>query len=439
MSKRSLSLVSFLIAGALGLPINEARADSPVQRISSSLAQGLTGELPTITVWAGAGANLNLIPTGEIIKKVWLDDPSQITLDFDGPMCMLAGDRGDSSCENSAATVIHLRRIHQLKFPNLPRTTSTLLSVISQTSSGERKLYQFRVAYGSGAPQYHTVSIYPDSQALPAVERDTLLQVQLQDIERGLQVAKSRNLLGRSQGNQRLELRIQNFLALVSSGTALQSAASQADVSMALVSKLAELGATKALTPVTETPAISMPNRVPIITSGTGRQSPTSTNSAREPMPSSPNSSDATAAPSLKKQPEQPSDSVTSPPKSGPRKQTAIASKSQQPPTIASPLKKNVASSVLASRPERASTAAFRSLAQAPKWLQAIDDANAAAFGLAVAKHKGQINPNTLTWKKAQGAIRQLRLGESREAAASQAGIAMSVLSQLIEWGQNRP
>jgi hypothetical protein len=408
-------LASCLIAGVLGLPINEARADSPVQRISSSLAQGLTGELPTITVWAGAGANLSLIPTGEIIKKVWLDDPSQITLDFDGPMCMLAGESGESSCEDSAATVIHLRRIHQLKFPNLPRTASTLLSVISQTSSGERKLYQFRVAYGSGVPQYHTVSIYPDSQALPAVERDTLLQVQLQDIKRGLQVAKSRNLLGRSQGNQRLELRVQNFLALVSNGTTQRSAALQAGVSMALVSKLAELGTTEPLTPATQTPAIPMPNRVPVITSDTGRQSPSSTNSARKPMPSSPTS------------------------RSIPRKQTEIASKLQQPLTIASPLKKNVASSVLASRPERASTEKSRSLAQAPKWLQAIDDANAAAFGLIVAKHKGQINPNTLTWKKVQGAIRQMRLGKSRETAASLANIPVNVLTQLIEWGQNRP
>jgi hypothetical protein len=352
---------------------------------------------------------------------------------------MLVGESSESSCEDSAATVIHLRRIQRLKFPNLPRTASTLLSVISQTSSGERKLYQFRVAYGSGAPQYHTVSIYPDSQALPTIERNTLLQVQLQDIERGLQVAKSRNLLGKSQGNQRLELRVQNFLDLASSGTTLQSAALQAGVSMALVSKLAELGTTEPLTPAMQTPAIPMPNRVPVITSDTGRQSPSSTNSARKPQPSNPSSSNPTAAPSLKKQPEQPTDSVTSAPRSVPRKQTAIASRSQQPPTIASPLKKNVASSVLPSRPERASTEKSRALAQAPKQLQAIDDANAAAFGLTVARHKGQINPNTLTWKKAQGAIRQLRLGESRESAARLSGIDMSVLSQLIEWGQNRP
>lgn len=422
MSKLRLSLVSFLIAGALGLPMNEAQADSPVQRISSSLAQGLTGELPTITIWAGAGANLSLIPTGEIIKKVWLDDPSQITLDFDGPMCMPVGALGGSSCEDSAATVIHLRRIHPLKFPNLPRTKSTLLSVISQTSSGERKLYQFRVAYGSGAPQYHTVSIYPDVQTLPAIERNTLLQVQLQDIERGLQVAKSRNLLGASQGNQRLLIRVQNFLDLVSSGTTLQSAANQAGVSTALVSKLASLGETKAVIKATVSPAISMPNRVPVITSDTGRQSSTSTNSARESQRSYPTSSDAMPAQLSKKLPLQPP-GVTSSPRSIPTKQTANASRSQQPltsarPSAAVPMSQDVASSVR---------------------LQAIDDANAAAFGLAVARHKGQINLNTLAWKKAQGAIRQLRLGESRAEAARRAGIDISVLSQLIEWGQNRP
>jgi hypothetical protein len=70
---------------------------------------------------------------------------------------------------------------------------------------------------------------------------------------------------------------------------------------------------------------------------------------------------------------------------------------------------------------------------------QAIDDANATAFGLVVAKQKGQIAPNTTTWKKAQGAIRQLRLGKNREEAARRSGIDMSVLNQLIEWGQTRP
>lgn len=257
--KLCLFLISYLLsASAVVLSSHKARANSlvqtsvqspPVERLSSSHAQGLTGILPTLTVWSGAGTNLNFIPTGEIVKKVWLDDPSQITLDFDGPMCMERSSNGtQNNCSSSAATVIHLRRIHQLKFPNLPRTATTLLSVVTTTPSGERKLYQFRVAYGTGNPQHHTIAIYPEPSIADLSRTPSVIhlggsrQAGLDDIERGLQVAKARKLLGRSQGNQSLEIKVQNFLALVRNGQSIQSALKQAGVSMALISKLGEFG-----------------------------------------------------------------------------------------------------------------------------------------------------------------------------------------------------
>lgn len=251
--KLRLFLTSCLLsASTVVVPTSFARADSPVQssvqKLNSRHAQGLTGILPTLTVWSGAGTNLNFIPTGEIVKKVWLDDPSQITLDFDGPMCIMGSNGTQKDCSSSAATVIHLRRIHQLKFANLPRTATTLLSVVTTTPSGERKLYQFRVAYGTGSPQYHTIAIYPDPsiadlrRTLPVIELGGSRQAGLDDIERGLQFAKARKLLGRSQGNPRLEIKVQNFLALVRNGQSIQSAVKQAGVSMALISKLGEFG-----------------------------------------------------------------------------------------------------------------------------------------------------------------------------------------------------
>ena len=251
--KLSLFLTSCLLsASTVVVPTSFARADSPVQtsvqKLNSSHAQGLTGILPTLTVWSGAGTNLNFIPTGEIVKKVWLDDPSQIVLDFDGPMCIMGSNGTQNNCSDSAATVIHLRRIPKLKFPNLPRTATTLLSVVTTTPSGERKLYQFRIAYGTGNPQYHTIAIYPDpsiadlSRTPPVIQLGGSRQASDDDIERGLQVAKARKLLGRSQGNQSLESKVQNFLALVRNGQSIQSAFKQAGVSMAVISKLGELG-----------------------------------------------------------------------------------------------------------------------------------------------------------------------------------------------------
>lgn len=237
-----------LIAIFIGLPFDLVQAQStgerPVQTMSSSQAQGLTGSIPVITVWAGTGSNLNFLPTGEIIKKVWLDDPSQITLDFDESMCLTSDVREKKNCENSTAAVIHLRRIHPIKFPNLPRTSSTLLSVVTQAPTGSRKLYQFRIAYGKGNPQYHTLSIYPEpnSSNPSTIKINARQQASLDDVERGLLVAKSKKLLGQAQGNQNLEMRVQNFLANARNGALINTAAQQAGVSLALISKLAEFG-----------------------------------------------------------------------------------------------------------------------------------------------------------------------------------------------------
>lgn len=437
--KPYLFLTSCLLSAAtlVNLPPDLVHASSPVQKVLSSEAQGLNDTLRTITVWAGAGANLNFIPTGEIIKKVWLDDPSQIVLDFDGSMCTQSGERGEDNCSNSAATVVHLRRIHAIKFPDLPQTASTLLSVITQAPGGERKLYQFRIAYGLGKPQYHTVAIYPDSQ-IPNNGTNGLLQAQLQNVELGLRVAKSRNLLGRSQGNQRLELRVQNFLGLVSSGVTPQSAAQQAGVSLRLISKLASLATTSVqVQQQTQSPAPNQ-NRKPAETSVTTQprvgqrvrtDKPAQLVNAPTPKQPSISSSASTSVPNQQKE--------TSPVRTGVR--TVENSRVTNNSPSVKKTRQTPANSPRRT-PKRSLIAAKSILTPASnRSQQAIDDANATAFGLVVARQKGQIAPNTTTWKKAQGAIRQLRLGKNREEAARRSGIDMSVLNQLIEWGQTRP
>lgn len=415
--KLHLFLSSCLLsAGLVNFLPNSAQANSPVKKVLSSEAQGLDNTLQTITVWAGAGANLNFIPTDEIVKKVWLDDPSQIVLDFDGPMCMQAN--GEDNCENSAATVVHLRRINAIKFPNLPQTASTLLSVITQSPGGERKLYQFQVAYGSGKPQYHTVTIYPDSQTPTGT--NGLLQAQLQKVELGLQVAKSRNLLSRNQGNQRLELRVQNFLGLVSAGVTPASAAQQTGVSLSLISKLASLGTSANTQQQTRRSVLSQTENVT-------KTSATTTQPRR------------TALLPEKIMQQLPTPTIN-PPVSKLASQRVRTGKPSQlapaPIPKQSPVTSSISTSAQSQQKEAVSVLPSDEI---PENLRAIDDANATAFGLTVARQKGQITPNTTTWKRAQGAIRQLRLGKSREEAARRSGIKMSVLSQLIEWGQNRP
>jgi hypothetical protein len=160
-----LPIASLIFSVAMLLVAGRAIANNAVLRsMFSCQAQGLGGKIPTIDVSYQQGTNLSFIQAGEVIKKVWLNDPSQVTMDFDGPVCMQFGEKPNTNigdCKNSSANVIQLRRIKKLNIPGLPATSNTLLTVITE-GQGKNKLYTFRVLYGTGRPDYHTLAIFPD-------------------------------------------------------------------------------------------------------------------------------------------------------------------------------------------------------------------------------------------------------------------------------------
>ncbi|MFN6485975.1 MULTISPECIES: hypothetical protein [unclassified Nostoc] len=160
-----LPLASLIFSVAMFLLVGRAIANNAVLRsMFSCQAQGLGGAIPTINVSYQQGTNLSFIQAGEVIKKVWLNDPSQVTMDFDGPVCMQFGPKPNTTsgdCKNSAANVIQLRRIKKLDIPGLPNTSNTLLTVVTE-GQGRNKLYTFRVLYGVDNPEYHTLAIFPD-------------------------------------------------------------------------------------------------------------------------------------------------------------------------------------------------------------------------------------------------------------------------------------
>lgn len=243
LTKIKLLLISCLALTPVYLHTDPVKAEPPVRSVFSNQAQGLGGEITTITVWSGAGTNLNFIPTGETIKKIWLDDPSKIVLDFDSPLCPASAAREQvSNCGDSNAMVVHLRRINPMKFSSLPQTETTLLTVITEGATKDRKLYQFRVQLGKGKPQYSTLSIYPDSRGTPSIELNRSRRARLEDVEKGLRVAVAKKLLGANQGNQAVQTKVNNFLALCRNGVTITDAAQQAGVSMALITRLAEWG-----------------------------------------------------------------------------------------------------------------------------------------------------------------------------------------------------
>ena len=218
--------VSIFAVGAV-LP---AQAQAIPRRHSSPVTTTTQqNSLTTIELYAGHGISVDFRPTRETIRKAWLDDPSQVTIDFDDANCQNIGRQ--SSCN---ASVIHLRQINRLKFPNLPATTTTLLTVMT-----DRTLYSFRLVFPkSGNPRYSTLTIQPRRTS-----RTIATRVQGSSgaalIERGLQVAAERRLISRRNA---LWNRLETLIRLVRNGVYVADAARQVGVSQQLVARLVELG-----------------------------------------------------------------------------------------------------------------------------------------------------------------------------------------------------
>jgi hypothetical protein len=111
-------------------------------------------ELTPIALYSGHSTTLNFRVVNEKVQRVWLDDPSQVTVDFDDVNCR-------SQEQPCAAQVIHLRRIKRLKFDDLPTTSSTSLTVVT-----DKGIHQFQLSFPmSGKPTSTIVNIAPDPEA----------------------------------------------------------------------------------------------------------------------------------------------------------------------------------------------------------------------------------------------------------------------------------
>lgn len=193
--------------------------------VSIQAARG-DANLITVELHPGHGVTLNFRPTEAFVQRAWLDDPSQVTLDFDDGRCL-------TTAEDCAATVIHLRRIDPLEFPGLPATATTTLTVVTDS-----EVYAFQLAFpDSGAPPYRIVNIAPEITPTQPIAIAGTPGAQL--VEQGLAVAQQRQLI--TAGDPLWE-RIQAFLAQLKQGVSLSEATQAAGISAALVFQLAELG-----------------------------------------------------------------------------------------------------------------------------------------------------------------------------------------------------
>ncbi len=235
---------------------------STVRQVSVEVATGTNGQPLRLGLAPGYGLNISFIPTGETVEKVWLDDPSWVTVDVDGCLQGLS----NSNCDRPGASVLHLRRIQTLNFSGLSRSPSgsSLLTVVTRGSSG-RRVYLFRIAKASGTPpQYHTVEVVgenqvPSPQTTPVAISNTRRTVNTaannfqlvtnsdravnsqtySRLERGTQVVVERRLLRRGSP---LWYRISYFLSRLKEGYPLEQARVDSRISVDLVNRLHQLG-----------------------------------------------------------------------------------------------------------------------------------------------------------------------------------------------------
>jgi hypothetical protein len=129
--------------------------------VAAGISMGIFGiaagvnaaELTPIALYSGHGTTLNFRAANEKVQRVWLDDPSQVTVDFDDVNCRTQ----EQPC---AAQVIHLRRIKRLRFDGLPTTSTTALTVVT-----DKGIHQFQLSFPySGKPKSTIVNITPNPE-----------------------------------------------------------------------------------------------------------------------------------------------------------------------------------------------------------------------------------------------------------------------------------
>ena len=148
---------------------------SPIQVLAGSgaiivyqrEAQGINSAGIELKVWRGYGLTINFIPTGETIKQVWIGDPTRISFTSNGSLCQKTDNSSSndstSNCGQANATVIFLRQIKPISFPNMTNSSdgSTQITVITSGSDGQKQ-YQFKLIPATGQPLYTSLVIKPD-------------------------------------------------------------------------------------------------------------------------------------------------------------------------------------------------------------------------------------------------------------------------------------
>ncbi len=235
---------SFAGIALLLLPVLPATA-SIIRQIPASQVSGQTATGQTIKVWNGHGVSISFYQTGETIKKIWLDDPSNFVIDVDGCLEGL----GKCSGEGTGAGLIHLRRIQTVNIPGLPQAHHGAHLTVITESAGSKKSYHFKIVPGSGKPEYSQIEVISsvatskeEEEAKPKADYTALSDSKY--IAKGMQTALEKQWI---TTNTPLWGRLTKLVEMRSQGEELTIAATNAGVSMKVVEKLMLLGGKRLL------------------------------------------------------------------------------------------------------------------------------------------------------------------------------------------------
>ncbi len=442
---RSIVLIPIVTALGLLLPINPTWALSSKQMSIEQLMKGVD-----VSVTPGYGMVIDFSETHGLIEQAWLAHIGRFTISSNGRLCPPVATQ--EACTNVGATLIFVRLIDPLSIPGLPPSFDggTLLTLLLRQPDGSHKELQIGLHPGSGKPQYTLLNIEPNSnqpgftstptptpRLLPIPKRQfpTVITQTVPSIK-PIQPPESPSLVSVQSA-----VKPSSAPARWSRSEPPKASPAPDHVDRAVIRSLTRYQDRQ------KKRSTRLPNAEPTIKtqppSPQNRDSPVAQPTNLELVVRQPDGSEKRYQLLL-------NSSQSSQPTPAPSLSPLLPSQNQFVPSVTTPANppkaaENALSTTKVAPPPSLVASAgsdFPPIATNSNPVQVVnpaEDANAAAFGLSVANRLKQIKPGTLTWRQANSAIRLLRMGKSRERAAADAGLSVSVLNQLITWGQSRP
>lgn len=183
--------------------------------------------LSTVEIAPGRTTAIDFSRTNQTIAYVLLGDSSRIVY------------TANAQLGSAQAKILFLRQIKQLQFPGATTAPITTLSVQTIDPTGQQYLYTFNLVL-TARSQYVGLMVVADTPTNRperlVVSRDRTAT--LTDIESGLTIAIRKGYTSRQDP---VVNSVRQFLALARNGSTIKEAANQANVSLSVVTALAEI------------------------------------------------------------------------------------------------------------------------------------------------------------------------------------------------------